>query len=190
MARGQQAPPKANNLIPRPCATPSPPCPARMDHHGSPHHCPVLGRNAQSWPGAREGGRCRSGTASQTLPLCPIIAHCVTLVPQTTGCISNKCRQCCVSLLVRDLRLHWVMGAETFETFLLDYEPCANYGNWLYFSGLASDPKDRHFHTVYQGPPILSLAFLSTVAQLQRVCCDRVVSPLLLLLFYLDQAIA
>lgn len=27
------------------------------------------------------------------------------------------------------------MGAEWFETCLLDYDPCSNYGNWTYGAG-------------------------------------------------------
>ena len=67
------------------------------------------------------------------------------------GGVSNKSRQNCVSFLVNDLRLPWPLGAEVFETFLIDYEPSANFGNWLYFSGLGCDPKRRHFRTVSQG---------------------------------------
>ncbi|CAK9154093.1 unnamed protein product [Ilex paraguariensis] len=28
--------------------------------------------------------------------------------------------------------IDWRMGAEWFETCLLDYDPCSNYGNWTY----------------------------------------------------------
>lgn len=31
--------------------------------------------------------------------------------------------------------IDWRMGAEWFETCLLDYDPCSNYGNWTYGSG-------------------------------------------------------
>lgn len=37
--------------------------------------------------------------------------------------------------MVRDLGLDWRMGAEWFETCLLDYDPCSNYGNWTYGAG-------------------------------------------------------
>lgn len=39
------------------------------------------------------------------------------------------------SFMVRDLGLDWRMGAEWFETCLLDYDPCSNYGNWTYGAG-------------------------------------------------------
>jgi deoxyribodipyrimidine photo-lyase len=50
------------------------------------------------------------------------------------------------SCLVRDLGLDWRMGAEWFETCLLDYDPCSNYGNWTYGAGVGNDPReDRYF---------------------------------------------
>lgn len=40
----------------------------------------------------------------------------------------------------------WRMGAEWFETCLLDYDPCPNYGNWTYGAGVGNDPReDRYF---------------------------------------------
>lgn len=39
------------------------------------------------------------------------------------------------SFLVRDMGLDWRMGAEWFESILLDYDPCSNYGNWTYGAG-------------------------------------------------------
>lgn len=50
----------------------------------------------------------------------------------TTGYISHLHRQCCAAFLVRDLRLDWRMGAEHFESCLLDHTPDANWGNWSY----------------------------------------------------------
>lgn len=38
--------------------------------------------------------------------------------------------------MVRDMGLDWRMGAEWFETCLLDYDPCSNYGNWTYGAGM------------------------------------------------------
>lgn len=49
-----------------------------------------------------------------------------------TGYISHLHRQCCAAFLVRDLRLDWRMGAEHFESCLLDHTPDANWGNWAY----------------------------------------------------------
>lgn len=42
------------------------------------------------------------------------------------------------SFLVRDMGLDWRMGAEWFETCLLDYDPCSNYGNWTYGAGYST----------------------------------------------------
>lgn len=44
-------------------------------------------------------------------------------------------QQIVCSFLVRDMGLDWRMGAEWFETCLLDYDPCSNYGNWTYGAG-------------------------------------------------------
>ncbi|KAK6912358.1 Cryptochrome/DNA photolyase, FAD-binding domain [Dillenia turbinata] len=50
------------------------------------------------------------------------------------------------SFLVRDMGVDWRMGAEWFETCLLDYDPCSNYGNWTYGAGVGNDPReDRYF---------------------------------------------
>ncbi|KAL5803611.1 hypothetical protein ACOSQ4_031916 [Xanthoceras sorbifolium] len=43
-----------------------------------------------------------------------------------------KLKQIVCSFLVRDTGIDWLMGAEWFETCLLDYDPCSNYGNWTY----------------------------------------------------------
>jgi deoxyribodipyrimidine photo-lyase len=50
----------------------------------------------------------------------------------TTGYMSHLHRQCCAAFLVRDLRLDWRMGAEHFESCLIDHTPDANWGNWAY----------------------------------------------------------
>ncbi|KAJ7561774.1 hypothetical protein O6H91_03G040700 [Diphasiastrum complanatum] len=63
-----------------------------------------------------------------------------------TGFMSNRGRQIVCSFMVRDLGLDWRMGAEWFETCLLDYDPCSNYGNWTYGAGVGNDPReDRYF---------------------------------------------
>ncbi|XP_051198288.1 cryptochrome DASH, chloroplastic/mitochondrial isoform X2 [Lolium perenne] len=63
-----------------------------------------------------------------------------------TGFMSNRGRQIVCSFLVRDMGIDWRMGAEWFETCLLDYDPASNYGNWTYGSGVGNDPReDRYF---------------------------------------------
>lgn len=46
--------------------------------------------------------------------------------------MSARGRQNAASFLVKDLRLDWRMGAEWFETSLVDHDVCLNYGNWQY----------------------------------------------------------
>ena len=56
------------------------------------------------------------------------------------------------SFLVKDLNINWLMGAEYFESLLVDYDPCSNYGNWNYIAGVGSDPReDRYFNIHSQG---------------------------------------
>ncbi|WVZ79070.1 hypothetical protein U9M48_026696 [Paspalum notatum var. saurae] len=63
-----------------------------------------------------------------------------------TGFMSNRGRQIVCSFLVRDMGIDWRMGAEWFETCLLDYDPASNYGNWTYGAGVGNDPReDRYF---------------------------------------------
>ena len=68
-----------------------------------------------------------------------------------TGFMSNRGRQNVASFLVHDLNINWRIGAEYFESLLLDYDPCSNYGNWNYVSGVGNDPReDRYFNVIKQ----------------------------------------
>jgi deoxyribodipyrimidine photo-lyase len=68
-----------------------------------------------------------------------------------TGWMSNRGRQNTASFLVRDLKVNWQMGAEYFESLLVDYDPCSNWGNWNYVAGVGSDPReDRYFNILTQ----------------------------------------
>jgi len=67
-----------------------------------------------------------------------------------TGYISNRVRQNIASVLTKDLKLDWRLGAEFFQLFLEDHCVAANFGNWIYFSGVGGDPKSRHFRTCSQ----------------------------------------
>ena len=43
------------------------------------------------------------------------------------------------------------MGAGWFESNLIDYDVCSNYGNWAYQAGVGNDPrKDRSFNLAIQ----------------------------------------
>merc|ERR1711915_1046028 len=69
-----------------------------------------------------------------------------------TGWMSNRGRQNVASFLVKDLGLDWRLGAEWFESQLLDHDVCSNYGNWNYAAGIGNDPRtDRKFNMVKQG---------------------------------------
>lgn len=63
-----------------------------------------------------------------------------------TGFMSNRGRQNVASYFAKQLKLDWRMGAEYFESLLIDYDPCSNYGNWAYVSGVGNDPRDRMFN--------------------------------------------
>jgi deoxyribodipyrimidine photo-lyase len=68
-----------------------------------------------------------------------------------TGWMSNRGRQNVASYLVNDLQLDWRMGAYWFERMLIDYDPCSNWGNWLYLAGVGNDPREgRRFDPVRQ----------------------------------------
>ena len=62
----------------------------------------------------------------------------------------HRTRQNVVSFLTKDLCLDWRSGAEFYQFMLEDYCVGCNWGNWLYFAGVGSDPKFRHFRTVSQ----------------------------------------
>jgi len=68
----------------------------------------------------------------------------------STGYTSNRVRQNMASVLSKDLKLDWRLGAEWFQFCLSDHCVAANYGNWAYFSGVGGDPKNRHFRTISQ----------------------------------------
>lgn len=68
-----------------------------------------------------------------------------------TGFMSNRGRQNVASFLVKDLNVNWQMGAEYFESVLIDYDPCSNWGNWNYIAGVGCDPReDRYFNIISQ----------------------------------------
>ncbi|EJN58946.1 DASH family cryptochrome [Halogranum rubrum] len=67
-----------------------------------------------------------------------------------TGFVSNRGRQNAASFLANNLRVDWRWGAAYFETQLVDYDPCSNYGNWAYIAGVGNDSRDRYFDVVKQ----------------------------------------
>jgi deoxyribodipyrimidine photo-lyase len=67
-----------------------------------------------------------------------------------TGFMSNRGRQNVASFLAQNLNIDWRMGAEYFESLLLDYDPCSNYGNWAYNTTVGHDPRNRYFNIIGQ----------------------------------------
>ncbi len=68
-----------------------------------------------------------------------------------TGWMSNRGRQNVASYLIHDMQVDWLLGAAYFESQLIDYDPCSNYGNWAYIAGVGNDPRPvRKFNTAKQ----------------------------------------
>jgi deoxyribodipyrimidine photo-lyase len=64
-----------------------------------------------------------------------------------TGFMSNRGRQNVASFLTKNLGIDWRMGAEWFESRLVDYDACSNYGNWNYTAGIGNDARNfRYFN--------------------------------------------
>ncbi|MEB3355690.1 MAG: DASH family cryptochrome [Synechococcales bacterium] len=64
-----------------------------------------------------------------------------------TGFMSNRGRQNVASFLTKNLGIDWRMGAEWFESQLVDYDVCSNYGNWNYTAGVGNDARGfRYFY--------------------------------------------
>ncbi|MFP4694090.1 MAG: DASH family cryptochrome [Halothece sp.] len=65
----------------------------------------------------------------------------------STGFMSNRGRQNVASFLTKNLGIDWRMGAEWFESLLIDYDVCSNWGNWNYTAGVGNDARDfRYFN--------------------------------------------
>jgi len=69
----------------------------------------------------------------------PIVDACLTELT-STGHLSHKGRVLVGCYLVHELQVNWQIGAEFFESLLLDYDPCSNYGNWNQLAGVGADP--------------------------------------------------
>ncbi len=63
-----------------------------------------------------------------------------------TGYLGNRARQIAASFLTKNLGLDWRLGAEWFESQLVDYDVTSNYGNWQYAAGIGNDARGfRYF---------------------------------------------
>lgn len=65
-----------------------------------------------------------------------------------TGFMSNRGRQNVASFLTKNLGIHWQMGAEWFESMLIDYDVCSNWGNWNYTAGVGNDARGFRFFNI------------------------------------------
>jgi deoxyribodipyrimidine photo-lyase len=64
-----------------------------------------------------------------------------------SGFMSNRGRQNVASFLTKNLGIDWRMGAEWFESLLVDHDVCSNYGNWNYTAGVGNDARGfRYFN--------------------------------------------
>ncbi len=71
----------------------------------------------------------------------PIIDASICQLNQT-GYITNRSRMILANFLIDELQINWQIGAEYFESLLIDYDPCSNWGNWNYMAGIGLDPKE------------------------------------------------
>ena len=68
-----------------------------------------------------------------------------------TGYTSNRLRQNVASFLAKHLCIDWRIGAEWYESCLVDYDLSSNWGNWQYTAGVGNDPREaRVFNPVKQ----------------------------------------
>jgi deoxyribodipyrimidine photo-lyase len=65
-----------------------------------------------------------------------------------TGFMSNRGRQNVGSFLTKNLGIDWRMGAEWFESLLIDYDVCSNWGNWNYTAGVGNDARGFRFFNI------------------------------------------
>lgn len=65
-----------------------------------------------------------------------------------TGFMSNRGRQNVASFLVNDLGIDWRWGAMYFESQLIDYDVCSNWGNWMYVAGVGNDPRENRYFNI------------------------------------------
>jgi deoxyribodipyrimidine photo-lyase len=66
-----------------------------------------------------------------------------------TGYMSIRGRKSVARFLINDLQVNWQMGAEYFESMLIDYDPCSNWGNWNQIAGVGCDTHEpRSFNII------------------------------------------
>jgi len=68
----------------------------------------------------------------------PIIDACMSKLSKT-GFISYEARQLAASFLIGEMKVDWLIGAQFFESCLVDYDPCSNYCNWNQLAGVSAE---------------------------------------------------
>jgi deoxyribodipyrimidine photo-lyase len=72
-------------------------------------------------------------------PFINAIMNCLN----STGHLYSILRQIAGSYLIHELKQDWLIGAEYFESLLLDYDPASNYGNWNKLAGVSAFNKEE-----------------------------------------------
>jgi deoxyribodipyrimidine photo-lyase len=65
-----------------------------------------------------------------------------------TGFMSNRGRQNVASFFCNELNMDWRLGAAYFESQLIDYDVCSNWGNWAYLAGVGNDPRGHRYFNI------------------------------------------
>jgi len=65
-----------------------------------------------------------------------------------TGFISFEGRRIVAQFLIEELGVNWQLGAEYFQSVLVDYNPCSNWGNWNIMAGVAFDTKEDRYISI------------------------------------------
>lgn len=105
----------------------------------------ITGKEKISWGSDRHFALWRDGKTGE--PFIDANMHEMN----ATGFMSNRGRQNVASYLMHTMKIDWRLGAAYFEKMLIDYDPCSNYGNWIYIAGVGNDPRGgREFDTPRQ----------------------------------------
>lgn len=62
-----------------------------------------------------------------------------------TGFIPFEGRRILSQFLIEELKVNWQLGAEYFQSVLVDYNPCSNWGNWNTMAGVNFDAKEDRY---------------------------------------------
>lgn len=65
-----------------------------------------------------------------------------------TGFMSNRGRQNVASYFCNELNMDWRSGAAYFESQLIDYDVCSNWGNWAYLAGVGNDIRGNRLFNI------------------------------------------